>query len=98
MLSLDPNFGKKHKTASHFFFPLHRVKAIMKQDSSYATSTESVTAMSRAAEHFGEYLLEEVKRSTEGKKRIELSDLFEAVNNNQSSLWFLNCLVDERNA
>lgn len=98
MLSIDPNFGHRHNASRHYFFPLHRTKAIMKQDGSYAASTESVTAMSRAAECFGEYLLEEVKKSTEGKKRVELSDLFEAINNNQSSLWFLNCLVDEHNA
>lgn len=32
--------------------------------------------MAKAVEYFGEYLLDEVKKSAEGKKRIDLSDLF----------------------
>lgn len=40
MLTIDPNFGKRNKISGNsFFFPLHRVKAIMKQDSYYTTST-----------------------------------------------------------
>lgn len=39
MLSLDPNFGKKSKPSANLLFPLHRVKAIMKQDNSYTAST-----------------------------------------------------------
>lgn len=39
MLAIDPNFGKKNKSASKtYLFPLHRVKAIMKQDNSYTTN------------------------------------------------------------
>ena len=39
MLTIDPNFGKKNKIANNYFFPLHRVKAIMKQDPFYTAST-----------------------------------------------------------
>lgn len=38
-----------------------------------------------------------MKKVVEGKKRIDVIDLFETINNNQSTLWFLNCLIHERN-
>lgn len=95
MLAIDPNFNKKQKgLGKDFYFPLHRVKSIMKLDNSYSTSTENVCAMTKAVEYFGIYLLEEVKKASEGKKRIDLNSLFEAINNNQNNLWFLNCLID----
>ena len=54
MLAIDPNFGKKNKSASKsYFFPLHRIKAIMKQDTGFTTNTENISAMSKAAEYFG---------------------------------------------
>lgn len=51
MLAIDPNFkNKANKNSSkNYFFPLHRVKAIMKQDPSFTTSTENVCAMARTA-------------------------------------------------
>lgn len=39
MLTIDPNFGKRNNLSKQFFFPLHRVKAIMKQDDYFTTST-----------------------------------------------------------
>lgn len=48
MLSIDPNYGKKTKPSANLLFPLHRVKAIMKQDNSYTASTENVSAMTKA--------------------------------------------------
>lgn len=54
--------------------------------------------MAQATEYFGEYLLEEIKKNTEGKKRIDITDFFLTLNSNQSNLWFLNCLIDEHNA
>ena len=53
--------------------------------------------MSKAVEFFGEFLLQEIKKHTEGKKRIDHNDLFETINTNQSNLWFLECLIDEHN-
>jgi len=97
MLAIDPNWGKKNKSSKSYFFPLHRIRAIMKQDSDIATTNDNIPAMANAVEYFGEYLLEEVKKTTKDKKRIELGDLFEAINNNQNNLWFLNCLIDEYN-
>lgn len=98
MMAQDPNFTKKGQTSNKFMFPLHRVKAIMKQDTAYTASTENISAMARATEYFGEYFLEEVKKNTEGKKRIEVGDFFATMNSNQTNLWFLNCLLDEFNS
>ena len=61
MMAKDPNF-KKSAGGNKCFFPLHRVKSIMKQDSYYTTNTENVTSMTHAVEYFGEYLLEEIKK------------------------------------
>lgn len=50
MLTIDPNFKSKNKVGSkNFFFPLYRVKAIMKQDTYYTASTENVSTMAKAA-------------------------------------------------
>lgn len=49
MMARDPNFAKKNLSNSKkFFFPLHRVKAIMKQDNAFTATTENVSAMARA--------------------------------------------------
>lgn len=53
MLAIDPNWGKKNKSSKSYFFPLHRIRAIMKQDSDYATSSENIAAMANATEYFG---------------------------------------------
>lgn len=98
MMAQDPNFKKGQGGSKKFFFPLHRIRAIMKLDSDYACSNENTQAMAQLAEYFGEYFLEEVKKNTEGKKRIDLGDFLETINSNQSHMWFLNCLVDEHNA
>lgn len=58
MLARDPNFNKKSAAGNKTFFPLHRVKSIMKQDGYYTANTENVTAMANSVEYFGEYLLE----------------------------------------
>lgn len=47
MLAIDPNFGKKNNLSKNFFFPLHRVRTIMKQDEYFTTSAENVTAMTK---------------------------------------------------
>lgn len=48
-MSVDPNFKKRNKDQSKSsLFPLHRIKAIMKQDSFYTTSAENVSAMAKA--------------------------------------------------
>ena len=95
MTARDPNFKKA--STNQLFFPMHRVRAIMKQDPYYTTSAENVSAMTKTVEYFGEYLLEEVRKVSEGKKRVDASELFDAINTNQSQLWFLNCLIDEHN-
>lgn len=49
MLAIDPNFAVRNKgTGSNYFFPLHRVRGIMKQDNFYTTSAENVTTMTKA--------------------------------------------------
>ena len=96
-MSIDPNFKSKTDKGKSYLFPLHRVKAIMKQDSDYRPGTEAVATMSKAVEFFGEFLLQEIKKHTEGKKRVDHNDLFETINTNQSNLWFLECLIDEHN-
>lgn len=98
MMAKDPNYGKKSTASSKkFFFPLSRVKTIMKQDNFYTASTDNVTAMTRSAQYFGQFLLEEIKKTSEGKKRIDATDLFDCINANQTNLWFLDCLIDEYN-
>lgn len=95
MTAKDPNF--KRNAASQTLFPMHRVRTIMKQDSYYTATAENVSAMTKTVEYFGEYLLEEVRKVSQGKKKIDVGDLFDAINANQSQLWFLNCLIDEHN-
>ena len=62
MMAINPNF--KTKNSNKHLFPLHRVKAIMKQDADYRAGAEAVSAMSKATEYFGQYVLEEVKKQT----------------------------------
>lgn len=47
-----------------YFYPLARVKAIMRQDTFYAPKVEATLAMAKAAEYFTEYILEETKKIT----------------------------------
>jgi len=51
----------------------------MRQDQYYAPKTEAYSAMAKAAEYFGDYLLEEVKRMSEGKNRIDHHLLYECI-------------------
>lgn len=44
----NPNAEKEIDPDNKFFFPLHRIRSIMKQDTFYAPKTEAVTAMARA--------------------------------------------------
>ncbi len=53
MLTIDPNFGKKKESSKNYFFPLHRVKAIMKEDNAFTATTENVSTMAKCAEYFG---------------------------------------------
>lgn len=95
MIIIDPNFiNKIQSTKNMYLFPLNRIKAIMKQDTNYTTSNDNITAMTKTVEYFAEYLLEEIKKSTEGKKKIDAADLYEIINSNQNTHWFLNCIID----
>lgn len=91
----NPNAEKELDVDNKFFFPLHRIRSIMKQDKFYTPKTEAVTAMARATEYFGEYFLEELKKITEGKNRIDTKDLFECISVNQRIFGFLDCLIDD---
>ena len=75
-LKLINNPEEKHEGGSKYLFPLHRVKGIMKQDTLYTPKPEAVATMSYATEFFAEHLLEDVKRSTEGKNRVDIHTLF----------------------
>lgn len=72
----NPDAEKDIDPDNKFFFPLHRIRSIMKQDKMFAPKTEAVAAMARATEYFGEYVLEELRKITEGKNRIDTKDLF----------------------
>jgi hypothetical protein len=58
----NPNHEGKD-SLNKYLFPLHRIKSIMKQDSFYTPKAEAVASMSKATEIFGEYLLEEIKKT-----------------------------------
>lgn len=62
-----------------YFYPLARVKAIMRQDSFYAPKAEATIAMAKAAEYFTEYILEETKKITEGQHRIDAKVFFDCI-------------------
>lgn len=62
-----------------YFYPLARVKAIMRQDSFYAPKAEATMAMAKAAEYFTEYILEETKKITEGQHRIDAKAFFDCI-------------------
>ncbi len=51
--------------------------------------------MARATEYFGEYVLEELKKITEGKNRIDTKDLFDCISANSRIFGFLDCLIDD---
>ena len=71
----------------------------MKQDPSYAPKAEAVSTFAKATEYFGIYLLDEVKKVTEGKGRIDSKHLYDCISNllsdvgNQRTLYFLECLI-----
>lgn len=46
-LIANPNNEKEIDLENKYFFPLHRIKSIMKQDSYYAPRTEAVAAMAK---------------------------------------------------
>ena len=58
------------------------MKAILKQDPNYAPRVDGIVTMSRAAEYFGDYMLEEVKRMNEGKNRIDYRMLYDCISTN----------------
>ena len=60
-------------------FPLQRIRAIMKQDSYYSAKVEATTAMAKATEYFAEFFLEEIKKLTEGKNRIDAKVLYDCI-------------------
>lgn len=51
----------------------------MRQDQYYAPKTEAYSAMAKAAEYFADFFLEEVKRMSEGKNRIDHRLLYECI-------------------
>lgn len=76
-----------------FFFPSSRIRAIMRQSPGINVKGETLLTMSKAVEYFGEHVLSVVARNSTGKKKIEASDLWEAINTDRM-LWFLRPLVD----
>ena len=60
-------------------FPLHRIRAIMKQDAYYSAKIEATTAMAKATEYFAEFFLDEIKKLTEGKNRIDAKVLYDCI-------------------
>jgi hypothetical protein len=51
--------------------------------------------MNKAVEFFGEHLLASVSKTLGGKKKVEASDLWEAINSDKM-LWFLRPLIDQK--
>ena len=51
----------------------------MRQDDYYAPKTEGVSTMEKATQLFAENMLEEVKRMSEGKNRIDYRLLYECI-------------------
>jgi hypothetical protein len=71
------------------------VRNILKQDSDYNPKGEAISCLSLSTQYFAEYFLQEVKKFTEGKKKIDLSDMFECIHSGPGNLWFLECLADD---
>jgi hypothetical protein len=46
------------KAGPKYLFPLHRVRAIMRQDPNYAPKAEAIASMEQATELFADSLLE----------------------------------------
>lgn len=67
----------------------------MRQDPTIAAKGETVIAMNKAVEFFGEHLLAAVAKTLPGKKKVEASDLWEAINSDKM-LWFLRPLIDQK--
>lgn len=53
----------------------------MKQDSYYSAKVEATVAMGKATEYFAEFFLEEIKKLTEGKNRIDAKVLYDCISN-----------------
>lgn len=66
----------------------------MKQDPNVQAKAETVLAMNKAMEFFGEHMIGIIKRNIGAKKRVELKDLWEAINVDKS-LSFLQPLIDD---
>ena len=66
-------------STSKYLLPLHRVRAILKQDPFYAPKVEGTVAMAQAAEAFGIQMLDEIKKMSEGKKTIGVDMLYECI-------------------
>lgn len=95
----NPNGGQE-QGGPKYLFPLHRIRAIMKQDTYYSAKVEATAAMSKTTEYFAEFFLEEIKKLTEGKNRIDSKVLYDciSINNlnldNNRSFSFLECLIE----
>lgn len=66
----------------------------MKQDPNVQCKAETVLAMNKAMQYFGEYMISIIKRNIGAKKKVELKDLWEAINTDKS-LSFLQPLIDD---
>jgi phage shock protein A len=53
----------------------------MKQDPYYSAKVEATVAMGKATEYFAEFFLEEIKKLTEGKNRIDAKVLYDCISN-----------------
>lgn len=75
----------------------------MKQDPHYTPKAEATAALSKATEYFALFLLEEVKKVSDGKNRIDSKVLYDCIStiasyvDNKNSLSFLDCLIEEHN-
>lgn len=69
----------------------------MRQDPTIAAKGETVIAMNKAIEFFGEHVLNAVAKTLGGKKKVEAADLWEAINSDRM-LWFLRPLIDQKDS
>lgn len=75
-------------------FPTTRIKNIMRQDKTVKCKNTTAIYMTKAVELFGAHMVGIVKRNIGAKKKVELKDLWEAINVDRS-LGFLQPIIDD---
>lgn len=93
-LCLEKGIDIGDKGKVNLVFPTTRIKNIMKQDKSVRARAEAVIYMNKAVELFGKHMITVMKRNIGAKKKLELKDLWEAINVDRS-LAFLQPLIDD---